>query len=88
MEHTPGPWRQVKHTVWAGRPNTTNGPIAEVSGRTIDEGEANARLITAAPEMESLLTELIDETLSPDVIRILQPWFDRVDTVLAALEGN
>ncbi len=55
MEHTLGPWRQVGHTIWAGKPNSTNGPIAEASGSTAEEVEANARLIAAAPALLSAL---------------------------------
>ena len=80
MEHTPGPWRQVGHTIWAGEPNTTNGPIAEASGTTSEEVEANARLIAAAPELLSACEEALITTTERCKIERINP--DASPTVL------
>jgi len=59
-KHTPGPWwlgRDPSHfgslTSITGGSDSTGGirSVAEVGGPDIDEAEANASLIAAAPEM-------------------------------------
>jgi len=63
-EFTPGPWHVV------GRVNVQSGPIgflayvstAGARGRTIEEAEANARLIAAAPELLEALQALLHFT--------------------------
>ena len=74
-KHTPGPWRQVRHTVWAGPPNTANGPIAETSGCTFDEGEANARLIAAAPTLLEALEDVIDSNFQHGMVKVTPEMF-------------
>jgi len=61
-KHTPGPW-QIRRS--SGRPYQIEAPAAVgnknvtnwggISRRTSPEGEANARLIAAAPELLSML---------------------------------
>ncbi|KKM93908.1 hypothetical protein LCGC14_1203720 [marine sediment metagenome] len=59
-KHTPGPWRQVRFTVWSGEPNTTNGPVAEANGQTIEECEANAAFIVRAVNNHAKLLEALE----------------------------
>jgi hypothetical protein len=50
---TPGPWE-----IWGGTRIVTMKParsIAEVVGRSPEEGQANARLIAAAPDLLAAL---------------------------------
>jgi hypothetical protein len=101
MEHTKGPWKTEGTLIWAPDAKAVIAQVSElratdtvgfttpsISSPDFHEIVANAKLVAQAPAMEALLTELIDETLSADVIRILQPWFNRVDTVLEAAKGN
>lgn len=68
-KHTPGPWwlgRDPSHfgslTSITGGSDSTGGirSVAEVGGLDIDEAEANARLISAAPDMLEVLKKLDD----------------------------
>jgi len=69
-EHTPGPWEaefgESVHVLdhERGRICTVNwlrGPHGSFGRRTDAEGEANARLIAAAPEMLRALIECLSE---------------------------
>lgn len=89
-KHTPGPWR-------AGRPDAATYVdgvaskwiyadlkyVAIASGVECEWGEvmANARLIAAAPELLSVVRELLDMWL-PDGERA------RVASLLARIDGN
>ena len=79
MNHTPGPWKFVKHSNYShyfGRVKTLqegrNYPgvaLVEHNGRTIskEEVEANANLIAAAPELLEALEEMYEKcNISPD----------------------
>lgn len=64
-QHTPGPWQAVKDqfggTVGATRIDAANGhavAYARERGPNGHDGEANARLIAAAPELLEALKEL------------------------------
>ena len=64
MTHTPGPWRvtQERNATVPGHTNIgagDYGSIASTSYRrpSLEENEANARLIAAAPELLALLVE-------------------------------
>lgn len=69
--HTPGPWKAFGRTVYAGETPVALGisefdaelsPVYANDARhplkNDDEGEANARLIAAAPDMAKELTQL------------------------------
>ena len=71
MSHTPGPWR-VNESKISGKDNISDlteivGPqrngsqrlIAKMYGCALPEGQANARLIAAAPELYGALVDLI-----------------------------
>ena len=71
MSHTPGPWR-VNESKISGKENISDlteivGPqrngsqrlIAKMYGCALPEGQANARLIAAAPELYEALVDLI-----------------------------
>lgn len=65
--------------------------ICEVSREgfmPIEEAEANAHLIAAAPDLYEACKELYETELNADVIRILQPWFQRMERILAKAEGK
>lgn len=78
--HTPGPWQVMADSdsfFEIGRNN--GGRFALVSGKDTLEGEANARLIAAAPELLAALIGLANSTDTDS--------FDQVifqSTVLAA----
>ena len=52
------------------------------------EAKANAHLISAAPDMYELLTEICEAKLDADTLRILQPWFNKIIPTLAKAEGK
>ena len=56
-QHTPGPWHVTGYHVEARA-----GAIATVcdAGDDDTEGDANARLISAAPELLAVLREIVD----------------------------
>ena len=52
--HTPGPWEQKGHKIWAGRRHLA-------TAHSWAEGQqANARLIAAAPDLLSSLIEMVN----------------------------
>ena len=71
MTHTPGPWTvnsagnapghyDIKHVSDDWQPGIADVWASKVGpGRSLDEAEANARLIAAAPDMKELLLEWI-----------------------------
>jgi len=60
-KHTPGPWKVIDgNEVYSGVT-----PIAQ-SWATVDEQEANARLIAAAPELLSALKALKEQLESEE----------------------
>ena len=70
MTHTPGPWEVTRGYNWftiGGGKNKESGSehiICEVRAPTAfraHEGEANARLIAAAPELLQALDEMVAE---------------------------
>lgn len=74
-EHTPGPWisREVPETdeptigYWIDADNHEKKgfPIANVKHFTDDHGEANARLIAAAPELLEACQAVANDTTHP-----------------------
>ncbi len=86
-KHTPGPWKAFDSLMVGAN----GGRVADCENIMLpdeDEKRANARLIAAAPAMYGLLVELYDTTLDPDIIRILQPWFSKVETIIESIEGD
>ena len=82
-KHTPGPWwlgRDPSHfgslTSITGGSDSTGGirSVAEVGGLDIDEAEANARLIAAAPDMLEACQSFIArwETLSSESANMME----------------
>ena len=64
-KHTPGPWFNDAGCFFAevqlnANRLTSERPIAEMSGGRDDDYEANARLISAAPELLGVLEELLE----------------------------
>lgn len=63
-KHTPGEWaRNIKparkyNCIYAGR--NTHVAYLAVEGKTDEEIEANCRLIVAAPDLLSVLSELVN----------------------------
>ena len=95
-KHTPGPWEVTKaepglqsivHRRGYAIPPDNIASVYWVEGGkgTI---RANARLIAAAPTLYGLLVELYDAKLGPDTLRILQPWFAKVEPIIRAAKGE
>jgi len=72
--HTPGPWFVFKGDSETDRPGInsedpsfsivvygTDDDDAGVNGRTVEERDANARLLAAAPDLLAALRDLINE---------------------------
>ena len=58
-KHTPGEWKRGRTRSGFLEVTACGGPVATVSNRTGDtEGEANACLIAAAPDLLAMLIEL------------------------------
>jgi hypothetical protein len=74
-KHTPGPWSYAADSLKDGRYSIYhNGPIAYCGDTTArdGDGEANARLIAAAPEMLAELRRLRkDPRLSPTEVEAM-----------------
>lgn len=59
-KHTPGPWTANKVTGLVTPTNNPDKDICHAFGqRNLGEGEANARLIAAAPDLLSIVDELL-----------------------------
>jgi len=60
-KHTPGPWRAERMDIWPGVKTPGSALVAQVHFREDqEEGEANARLIAAAPELLAAIQPLRD----------------------------
>ncbi len=80
MSHTSGPWKIVKYTdsrvIDQRRIVGPNGWIVDdVWGSTLDESEANLRLIAAAPELLEALELLLPVA---QALRELRRWSRRI----------
>lgn len=72
MTHTPGPWRVAPDdTSFGGYVAISGGDhfglaevVVELGGKPYPDGEANAKLIAAAPEMLEALRALVDDVES------------------------
>ena len=85
-KHTRGPWERPVTTQRnsLGRPQATvrrenaigqRNVVATVFGNSLEEAEANAKLIAAAPEMYAMLVEFANQT-RPDVKKFQQHCLD------------
>ena len=84
-KHMPGSWKLDSNpTDYPQAVASSDGTVVALTGTD----RANAKLIAAAPDMYGLLVELYDTTLDPDIVRILQPWFTKVESVIDAIEGD
>ena len=90
MEYTKGEWRATSFEVI-----TDSATIADcVLGQsrqpdiTMKECIANAQLISAAPDMYEALKEIWGASLGADTLRVLQPWFKKVEQALSKAEGR
>lgn len=85
-KHTPGPWEAEVRTpigityVWQGG---TENAIAKVYAGVIEDAEANARLIAAAPELLDALQSLLAR-VSSDIIAN-QCWHEEQRAARAAI---
>lgn len=73
-KHTPGPWNYSGPCEMTGRYSIFhNGPLAYCGDTTATpgDGEANARLIAAAPELLALVMDALDD---PDVDILGSEW--------------
>ena len=71
---TPGPWKYTPsipaegfECFWVEHDSKFGKPIADVRGPQNDENTANARLISAAPELFYLLVEAHSELGEPEM---------------------
>lgn len=53
-----------------------------------EQVEANARLISSAPSMYEALVEIYDAPIGADTMRAIMPWLDKVEKIIAKLEGK
>ena len=95
-KHTPGPWRtgDLYHTVF-GPPNGNPSPevIAELGRHNV---KANARLIAAAPLMESVIEAGVEAVNAyggglPDgygLPKCLSGWLDWAESTLKQAKGE
>lgn len=104
MSHTPGPWR-VNESKISGKDNISDlteivGPqrngsqrlIAKMYGCALPEGQANARLIAAAPELlevfKAALWNVERVTKGRPVEPSLARWLEKARAVLAKVRGD
>jgi len=62
LKHTPGPWRADGCQIYAGLevvPHSGWGVAEAYPGQNREEGEANARLIAAAPDLFDLCNKAV-----------------------------
>ena len=105
MSYTPGPWR-VNESKISGKDNISDlteivGPqrngaqrlIAKMYGCALPEGQANARLIAAAPELYEMLSEVLSSIErvacgGENAVRFRAEWVEDAKAALAkAREG-
>jgi hypothetical protein len=94
VTHTPGPWR-VDKTINGGYVRSDNSKVLGAAGiakvlrgRGYDDGEANARLIAAAPELLATLHE-IRKWMDGEIMGAWDAKFiAQIDAVLAKAEGK
>lgn len=81
-KHTPGPWtiREYQDYTGSGVEIAQSGSnprlhiVRDIMGDNIEQSDANARLIAAAPELLTMLTRVMDEVMmSEEVFSKLAP---------------
>ena len=90
--HTPGPWRigDAGKTIFGARDENpspvTIAQIAPSSRTTLDEKDANARLIASA--LESLLAHVRQHNSEQTALGNCIVWDKSIDAALAAAKGQ
>jgi hypothetical protein len=87
--HTPGPWKFFdgpKPYIGARITKTGFTPIAQILGRD-NESEANARLISKAPDMRKVIKTFIDDIEAVGVEHVKSEWPDLLKTYIQACEA-
>lgn len=97
-KHTPGPWRTIESTnktvrTIVGKDFPGQGYIADVNlCRTNDaqevDGEANARLIAAAPELLQLVKDMREAFYVKGTRKALLAVMERSKSVMEKAEGR
>ena len=101
-KHTPGPWTvrcsSKGYPYQIEAPNGSRGPggitcvtrWAAISFPTSTEGQANARLIAAAPDMFAILQDACRESDANPIPRgpKAQDMYDRAMAIIAKVEGR
>ncbi len=89
VKHTPGPWES--HFSVHGDPSVctdVNRPaftkVCDVSTSPSDYGQANCRLIAAAPELLRLLREAVGAEQKD---RSIEDWLNNARSVIAGVDG-
>lgn len=82
-KYTPAPWHVTQDVAGETAVNDhtqfhSTFPIAVIYGR-LDQKEANAQLIAAAPELLEALVELLNHA---DKLKLLHPRYDRARAAL------
>ena len=80
MQHTPGPWRVFDKpgtlAVMGPAKTDQHNEVVHWSGfdssHYPDQAKANARLIAAAPEMQRLLSKLVEQVSDPVGVSVRQ----------------
>ena len=78
-KHTPGPWKATKNTAYWQIDSERDGQIGDacisqfIEGNT-DGGEANAKLMAAAPELLESLEKLVRELHESIYTRAANTW--------------
>lgn len=94
MRHTPGPWKQPRPTL-DGKAifiadSTGNWDICLITPKfapSVEEAQANARLIASAPDMLDMLQELSQWLTCPDCSPATVTHIkERIDAVIARAE--
>jgi hypothetical protein len=91
--HTPGPWRlehQGSNLVFMGGTGQNGQLVGRGHGRTFGEAAANARLISEAPKLLELLTEIVNVArIEPRDLTVEEEhWLDEAQAVLAKIQGQ
>lgn len=87
MKHTPGPW-SVNYAciVEAPRKFRHNLAICAVNGNSVEEGEANAKLIAAAPELLAVLKWTSEELYQRGYLGY-EELCEKIDLITEKAEG-
>ena len=91
MSHTPAPWKATKEwngESWKIKGNYSIATIIATSKASLEEKEANARLIASAPELLAML-ELATRYLEhPDVLAVTREMvLSRARAAIAKAQG-